>query len=161
MNRRELMGRMGVAGAAALALDGLAFAAQDQEHHHDAAHEEMHEHIRTIGECALLCNATAHHCLEQICNGQGDAKKHAEVHELTMDCQAFCVLTVPLMVRHSKLAPYAHAACAEACRACAEACDAHQGEEIVKRCAEACRACEKVCREMGQHQHHEHDAKTT
>lgn len=152
------MGQLGLAGAAALSFEGLAVAAQDHEHHHDGEHQDRVEHLKTIGECAIVCNATAHHCLDQICHGQGDAQKHAKVHELAMDCQAFCVLTATLMARQSPLSPHAHAACAEACHDCAEACDEHLDSEMVKRCGEACRACERVCREMGQHQHEEHDS---
>jgi len=143
MKRRELLTTMG-AGAAGLLMSGSARAA-DADHQ---GHEEIdHEHLKTIGQCAMICNAAAHHCLEQL--RKEDVKHrelHADSHEMTMDCQTFCVQVATLMMRHSPLAKYAHQSCADACRDSAAVCDKHESE-IMKKCAEACRACEKVCRE--------------
>jgi hypothetical protein len=154
-----MIGSLG-AGAATLAA-GAAVAQQEgagkgqAKPAHDAhAHDE---HLATMARCARLCNETAHHCLEALANGGGDAKAHAAVHALTMDCQAFCVLAATLMARHSPLQGPAHAACAEACARCAEACEKHaDAGAVVKECAAACRACEKLCREMAGHAGHAH-----
>lgn len=158
MNRREMIGALGV-GAATFTAAGVARA---QEHAH--GHGQQHgEHLQTIAECARVCNEVAHHCLEQVCTAQDDKAReaHARIHEAAMDCQAFCVLTATLMARHSSMAHHAHAACAEACAQCAKICeDAGVDSQEIQRCIQACRDCEKVCREMAkqpmEHHHHAH-----
>src|SRR5262249_34509724 len=144
MDRRELLGVLGVGTA------GLILARAGEAHADDKEGDKMHEHIKTIGACALACNEAAHHCLEHLKKEASEHRAHhAKAHELTMDCQAFCVLTATLMARCSPLAPYAHQACAEACRCCADECEKGNGE-IMKSCAQKCRDCERVCREMSK-----------
>ena len=93
------------------------------------------------------CNETAGHCLEQLVR-ERRPEDPARVHKLTMDCQAFCVLSATMMERGSDLMQYSCEACADACRSCAEACDKHPASAMVKACAEKCRACESTCRAM-------------
>lgn len=156
MNRREVLGALGI-GTATLALaEGRAFARpiddDDDSHDHD-------EHLKIMAECAKICNEVAHHTLKEICDKKGDIESHAKVHGLAMDCQAFCVLSAALMARHSPLAHYAHEANAEACAACAKACEEHEdSDDLIKKCAEICRKCEKVCREAAKH-HRDHHKK--
>jgi len=119
---------------------GGAARADHEGHEHD-------EHIRTLDNCAKVCNESAHHCLEQAKKGGPHAEHHAKSHEAAMDCQAFCTLTAALMARSSPMAAYAHPACADACRDCAAACEGHT-EDIMKECVKACRDCEKMCRQM-------------
>jgi len=139
MERRELLALMGV-GAAGLWMGSPAEAAGDEDS------QAMHEHLKKMGECAIVCNMTAHHCLEQVKKeGSENRGVHAKALQMTNDCQTFCVQAATLMARHSPLAIYAHQACAEACRECAEACEQGQ-DETMKKCAEVCRACEKACR---------------
>jgi hypothetical protein len=146
MDRREMLG---LVGAGAVGLTSAAVGrAQQQEHRHHAEHDK---HLDTINECFKVCNETAHHCLEQTVKNPGDARVHAKIHEMAMDCQAFCALTSALMARHSDLMAYAHQSCAEACRCCAETCESATTKSAqVTDCAKACRACEKVCREMSK-----------
>lgn len=141
MDRRELLGLMGV-GAVGLVTTGARGEAVTG-HEHD-------EHIKTIGECVRACNEASRHCLSELKKESSDHREHhARAHELTMDCQAFCVLAATLMARSSSLAGYAHRACAEACRCCAEECEKGQAE-IMKECAKRCRDCEQVCRSMAK-----------
>ncbi len=166
MNRRHLIGSLGVS-TAAIALG----AAQDpartkgaggQNQGQGQGHGQGHGHgqaLQTMAECARMCNETAAHCLEQICKKEGDVEAHAKVHQMTMDCQAFCVMASALMARQSPMAKFAHEANAEACRMCAEACDQHaDNSPMVKQCAEHCRRCEQVCREAARsgHEHADH-----
>lgn len=137
MDRRELLGVLG-AGAAGLVVMSGGTARADNEHD---------GHIKTIGECAKVCNEAAHHCLTQIKKGGPHAEYHAKAHEAAMDCQAFCTLTAALTARSSPMARYAHQACADACRDCAAACQGQQ-DEIMKECVKACQECEKACRSM-------------
>ena len=139
MDRRDLLSALG-AGAAGLVALGGGTARADQEH-------EQGEHVKTIGECALVCNQAAHHCLSELKKGGPHAELHAKSHEAAMDCQAFCALTATLMARSSPYSKYAHRACADACRDCAAACEGQQ-DEIMKECVKACRECEQVCRQM-------------
>ena len=139
MDRRDLLSALG-AGAAGLVALGGGTARADQEHEHG-------EHVKTIGECALVCNQAAHHCLSELKKGGPHAELHAKSHEAAMDCQAFCALTATLMARSSPYSKYAHRACADACRDCAMACEGHQ-DEIMKECVMACQNCEKSCRQM-------------
>ena len=139
MDRRDLLSALGAGVAGLVALSGgTARADQEQEHG---------EHVKTIGECVLVCNQAAHHCLSELKKGGPHAELHAKSHEAAMDCQAFCALTATLMARSSPYSKYAHRACADACRDCAAACEGQQ-DDIMKECVKACHECEKVCRQM-------------
>jgi len=150
MERRELLGVLG-AGAVGLAALSRGAVGADEDHsghhHRDKVHEDC---LKACGECAKVCNETAAHCLEQLRDGTGDRKVHAQVHAMAMDCQEFCVLSATLIARDSELMLSACDACAEACRSCAAACDKHPASEIVKACAEKCRTCESTCRAMSK-----------
>jgi hypothetical protein len=142
MDRRELLGWIGT-GAAGLFVAG-GNEGKAQEH----APSKRDEHMKILGACIRACNEASHHCLEHLKTGTGEHREHhAMAHELTMDCQAFCVLAATLMARFSPLARFAHQACAEACGCCAQECEKGQGE-IMKDCATKCRECEQACRAM-------------
>ena len=155
MKRREMIGALSVAAVAGTA--GRAFAQDPHQHDHGAMQGEHAEHLRVMGECALICNETAAHCLGAIGEKKGHLAAHLKVHQMAMDCQEFCVLTAKLMARKSPLAKFAHMANAESCAACAEACEAHpEPDELVKACLESCRKCEAACRSMSGGEHGEH-----
>jgi len=144
MDRRELLGWMGMGAAGLFVASGSEAQAQEHEGH---KHEE---HLKILGECIRACNEAAHHCLEHLKKEGGENREHhAKAHELTMDCQAFCVLAATLTARSSPLALYAHQACTEACRCCADECANGHGE-IMKDCATRCRECEQACRSMSK-----------
>src|ERR1700684_4083888 len=103
MARRELLGGLGASAVSLAALTRATAADPAEHHHHDKAHEDC---LKACGECARACNETAEHCLEQLVSVTGDRKMHALVHELTMDCQAFCVLSTTMMERGSDLMQY-------------------------------------------------------
>jgi len=154
MDRREMLGALGV-GAAGLVAVGTA-AAQGQGQGQGGGQGKQGGQI--MDECARVCNETASHCLHQAHQGAGGSggagggqgqHVHLRAHEAAMDCQAFCHLTSALMARKSPMSAYAHQACADACRDCAEACDKGQ-DEVMKRCAEICRQCEQHCRQQAQ-----------
>ena len=144
MDRRELLGYVGIGAAGLLAAGPTGAIAGEKDE------GQAHEHIKTIGLCALACNEAAHHCLEHLKNDNAEHREHhAKAHELAMDCQAFCTLAAVLTARCSPLACHAHKACAEACRCCAEECEKGHGE-IMENCAKKCRECAEVCRKMGK-----------
>ena len=139
MERRELLALLG-AGAAGLMAGGTAKADDDDEK------KEHHAHMKTMGECAMICNATSAHCLAELKKeGSENRDLHTKIAAYTNDCQTFCVQAVTLMARKSPLAAHAHKACADACRDCAEICSKGHGE-LVEKCAEICRECERACR---------------
>ncbi|WP_337175970.1 hypothetical protein [Paludisphaera sp.] len=143
MERRELLTLFG-AGAAGLMVAGTT-RADDEKDGKDK--EKHHAHMKVMGECALICNMVSAHCLKELAKQEGEhSELHAEIACATNDCQTFCVQAVTLMARHSKMAPHAHHACADACRDCAAVCEKSQDEKI-KKCAEICRECERLCRE--------------
>jgi hypothetical protein len=137
MDRRELLGVLGAASLVAMS-GGTA----------NAAPEGPHDgHIKTIGECAKVCNEAAHHCLTEVKKGGPHAEHHAKSLEAAMDCQEFCTVAATLTARSSPMAKYAHQACADACRDCAAACEGQQ-DAIMKECVKACQDCEMLCRTM-------------
>jgi hypothetical protein len=147
MDRRELLTALGAGAVGVATLSRETARGQEEHAHHqrDKVHEDC---MKACIACARACNETARHCLEQLAEGSGDRKIHAQVHGLAMDCGAFCALSTALMERGGTLMQYACGACADACRTCAEACDKHPASEMVKHCAESCRTCERSCREM-------------
>ena len=76
MDRRELLGMFGAA-AGVLAVGAVEGRAAD-----DCAapapgqtHEEC---LKACGECAKICNMSAHHCAERLSAGEGLLKHHAK-----------------------------------------------------------------------------------
>jgi len=142
MERRELLALLG-AGAAGVWMTGSAKAGDEKD---EKKMKEHHAHMKTMGECAMICNMTSAHCLMELKKESSENRElHAKCAALTNDCQTFCVQAVTLMARHSPLAAYAHKACADACRDCAEACSKGD-DEMMKKCADICRECERACR---------------
>jgi hypothetical protein len=146
MDRRELLTALGAGAVGLAAFSRETARASQQDHvHHEKVQQDC---MKACTECSRTCNETASHCLDELAAGSGNAKMHARVHALTMDCQAFCALSAAMVERNSALMQYSCDACAEACRICAEACDRHPASEVVKQCGETCRTCERACREM-------------
>lgn len=172
MERREMLGVVG-AGAAGLWTAGAMGAVDDdkgkkdkkhEDHHgkdgHDHEHEHGrerghdggahgadHAHMKIVGECAGVCNATMIHCVKELEKEDGKNREaHAKAVIYANDCQSFCGHHLELMARHSPLSRHATQACADACRDCAKVCD-EGDDEVMKKCAQVCRDCEKACRE--------------
>ena len=139
MDRRQLLGVLSASAAGLVALGGGQALADLEEPYDDP--------IKTLGECAKICDEAANHCLDELRKGGKHAEAHAKTHEAVMDCQAFCVLTATLMARKSPMAKYAHLGSVAACRDCAAACEDCQ-HSIMKECAKLCRECEKYCSRM-------------
>ena len=140
MDRRTMLGMIGV-GAAGLGTLASSEATAQHPHHHDPEHGDC---LKTCLHTAEVCNETFHYTFGHLKDGHTE---HAQVAELTMDCQGFCTLAAALLARESALVSHACLACAEACKACAEECMKHDDKQL-KECAEACLASEKSCRMM-------------
>ena len=140
MDRRTMLGMLGVGAAGLTTLSGEVANAQ-HPHHHDPEHGDC---LKACLHSAEVCNETFHYTFGHLKDGHAE---HARVAELTIDCQGFCTLSAALLARESTLVAHACLACAEACQACAEECRKHDDKQL-KECAEACLASEKSCRAM-------------
>ena len=146
MDRREMLGVLGV-GAAGFAALGTnrAFAAQEK------GHKEGHDHLahqcaEACTDCLTECNAAFHHCFVQFSGGK---KEYANALHLCVDCAEMGNSTAALCARSSPLMGYACDACARCCDDCAAECERLKDTEMAG-CVEACRKCAKVCREMAK-----------
>lgn len=146
MQRRDLLSTVGLGAAAAMTLGPRPARADDHHDHHG-------DDIAIMEVCARFCNQAARHCLDQICEGAGDAEYHAKAVDMTVACQDFCLLSAQLMARQSALQTTAHEANAKACDECAELCEKSDAK-IMKECAEKCRECAEHCRKMARHGGH-------
>lgn len=145
MNRRELLGTLGMGAVGMTALAGRKALADDQHpHHHDPAHEECLKACLLVSQ---VCNETFHYSFNHLKDGH---KEHSRVAELTVDCQAFAGLAAAMLARESDMLGHACTACAEVCKACVEECRKHDDKQL-KECVDACLACEKSCRAMAAH----------
>ena len=100
--------------------------------------------INDCGECAVVCEQTARHCLQM--GGEHAGPEH---QALMRDCAAICTLSVELMARSSTFAVQTCRLCAETCQACADGCERlANGDEAMQECAETCRACAASCERM-------------
>ncbi len=95
MDRRELLGVLGAGTAGLIACGGVSAAVTGN------AQQQHDEHIKTIDECAKVCNQASHHCLEEMSKGGSHNELHAKSHAATIDCQEFCRVTAALMARSS------------------------------------------------------------
>ena len=144
MDRRELLGALGLGAVGLATLPQREVLADDQHpHHHDPAHGECLKACLLVSQ---VCNETFHSSFDHVKDGH---KEHSRIAELTADCQAFAGLAAAMLARESDLLGYSCLACAEACKAVVEECKKHDDKQL-KECLDACMACEKSCRAMAQ-----------
>jgi hypothetical protein len=150
MDRRELLGALGVGTVGLLAVGGNADAQEQARFQYHSQLDKTHvDCLDACTACAAVCNEASHHCLTQIQKGSTDKDHHARAHHLAMDCAAVCAVSAALVARQSPLMDAQCNACADACRRCAEECEKGQSDAgIMKDCVRICRECERSCREM-------------
>lgn len=152
MDRRAMIGALGLGATGVLALGRTADADEPQTltYHSmlDKTHVKCLDHCTA---CAAVCNEAAAHCLAETCKASAHRDMHASAHQFAMDCAAMCSVSAGLVARKSPLMAAMCTACAEACRRCGEACEKAQGDAaIMKDCVRICRECESSCREMSR-----------
>lgn len=159
MDRRKMLGTVGVGATGFLAAGATAVAqapkAGDHDHKQISYKSALDPHhqacLDACSTCSAVCNEAASHCLEELKTGSDNQAAHAMSHQLAMDCATMCATSATLIARSSPLMAEQCNACAEACARCAEACEKHQQDAaIMKECARVCRECEKSCREMAR-----------
>ena len=141
MDRRDLLGVLGVGAVGLIAASGARPA--QHPHHHDKLHGHC---LKACEACATICNETFHHCFHQVKDGHAD---HHATAVLAIDCQEFCGLASEIMARESPLISVACLACADACKMCAAECSKHDDPQM-KECVAACNACEAACHAMAK-----------
>ena len=139
MDRRELLGMLGVSAAGFAAVtSGSAFG---QEKPEDDVHAKC---AKACLDCERMCNHGFHHCYMQV---QAGKKDHAKAMRLCIDCGDVCSTAGKLVARMSPLMAHTCQACAECCEDCIAVCE-KLNDPGVKEFVDSLRHCASTCREM-------------
>jgi hypothetical protein len=147
MNRREILGLLGVSAAGLTAM--AAYGADPADHSHGGPMEEC---AKACADCMRECESCADHCAQLVASGK---KEHLTTLRSCADCAEFCAAAAKIVSRYGPLAVTICEACAKACDVCGAACAKAPDDKHMQRCAKACRDCAKACRDMVQHAGHE------
>jgi predicted ATPase len=156
MDRREMLGVLGVGTLGLTAFSSREARADEAATKLDAVHQEC---LEACSDCAKACDMTFHHCLMQLAEGK---REHAKSVQYAADCAGFCALSACNIAKHSPLMAYSCEACAESCKATLAVVSKFDADEM-KAAAKALTRCEKSCRSMLEamgHHHHETGAGT-
>ena len=148
MNRREMLGTVGVA-AAGLALTGGEAFGQDKTPDHKNHNEHgalARQCAKTCSDCTNECNEGFHHCYEQLVAGK---KEHGKAAHACVDCAEMCACSAALCGRVSPMMGHCCDACAKCCDACIAECE-KLNDPALRGVIEACRKTAKECREMAK-----------
>jgi hypothetical protein len=105
---------------------------------------EMQQCMQDCAQCAMICEQTAHHCLEM--GGEHASPDHQRVMR---DCAEICALSVAFMTRISPHSIELCRLCATVCSECAQECQRMaNGDRMMTQCAEICRRCAESCEQM-------------
>jgi hypothetical protein len=151
MDRREMLGILGVGAVGLTTLSGREALADDVVMKLDAVHKEC---LEACSDCAKACDMTYHHCLTQVAEGK---REHAKSLQYAADCAGFCALAACNIAKHSPLMAFSCESCAEACKATTAVVSKFDSDEM-KAATKALARCEKSCRAMVEamgHHHHE------
>lgn len=105
------------------------------------SHEKNQDLIRSLWECATMCEHCTTACLEET-----EVKMLAQCIRLNTDCADICRLTATLLARGSEHGHHIMMECIEICEACAEECEKFSQLQHCAECAEMCRQCAELCR---------------
>lgn len=135
MQRREALGLVGGAAAAAFLTHATTAKAEDKP---DGAATVCPLCADCMQEC-LKCYA---HCAKLVAKGE---THHARAMAHCLDCADFCNLCLSTSARNGPMKKLAAEACVKACEACAKACEGHD-DAVMKACAEMCKKCAECCK---------------
>jgi len=151
MDRREMLGLLGVGTLGLSTLTGREVFGSEASMKLDAVHKEC---LEACSACARSCDMTYNHCLMEVAEGK---KEHAKPLRFVADCAGFCALSACNIAKQSPLMAYSCEACADACKATLAVVSKFDSEEM-KAAAKELARCEKSCRAMVEamgHHHHE------
>lgn len=142
MDRREMLGSMGVLAMAAVAAQASA-ADHDHHHHHGAKNQAL---VDSASDCVKTGEACINHCLDLL--AQGD-KEMAACAKSVNEMLAVCVALQRLATTDSKFLPKYAALAGEVCDACEKECRKHEKKHAeCKACADSCAVCLKECKKI-------------
>jgi Cys-rich four helix bundle protein (predicted Tat secretion target) len=142
MDRREMLGGVGVLAMAAVAGQAMA-ADHNHDHHHGAKNQAL---IDGASDCIKTGEACINHCLDLL--AQGD-KELAACAKSVNELLAVCAALQRLATVDSKFLPKYAKVSADFCEACEMECRKHEKKHAeCKACAESCAACLKECRKI-------------
>jgi hypothetical protein len=145
MDRREMLGMLGVGAVGLAAMSGREAAA----HELDPVHKEC---LEACSDCAKACDMGFHHCLTLAAEGK---KEHAKPLEYFESCAGFCALSACNIAKHSPLMAFSCDACEDACKETLAVVSKSDSPEM-KAAAKALARCEKSCAAMVEAMGHHH-----
>lgn len=143
MDRREMLGSMGVLAIAALASETQA-AEHDHDHHnHGAKNQTL---VDSASDCVKTGEACINHCLDLL--AQGD-KEMAACAKSVNEMLGVCAALQRLATVDSKFLPKFAKVAGEMCEACENECRKHEKKHAeCKACADSCAVCLKECQKI-------------
>jgi hypothetical protein len=150
MNRRIMLGGLGLIAAGFFVLVGNFLTADDQKT--DGKHAAHFDQCaKACADCMRECESCANHCAHLMAAGKQD---HLRSLGSCADCAEVCAAAAKIVARHGPLANTICESCAKACDTCAAACEKHPNDDHMKQCAKACRDCAQACQDMLKHLEH-------
>ena len=146
MDRREMLGVVGVTAAGLAVGAGTAFGQEKKPDHkaHGEHYEMAQKCAKTCSDCMNECNEGFHHCFEQLVAGKKEYDKAAHA---CVDSAEMCACSAALCGRVSPAMRHCCDACAKICDDCIAECE-KLNDPALKGVIEACRKTAKDCREM-------------
>lgn len=142
MDRREMLGSMGVLAMAAVAAQASA-ADHDHHHHHGAKNQAL---VDSASDCVKTGEACINHCLDLL--AQGD-KEMAACAKSVNEMLAVCAALQRLATTDSKFLKKYAVLAGEVCEACEKECRKHEKKHAeCKACADSCAVCLKECKKI-------------
>ena len=136
MDRRELLGVLGMAAATAGAVPAFA---QHEHHGSEGAHKSLAD---AAGACSTNADACVTHCVDMLAGGdkslQYCAATSREVATVCSGLQSLAAQNSPHLASYAKVA-------ADICKACEAECRKHSQHAICKACGDSCAACAAEC----------------
>lgn len=149
MNRRELLGGLGVTAATLVTYTSSAAdtgrKSEKREDHHGLHFDRC---AKACADCQIECHSCQNHCADLVAEGKKD---HVKTMKLCADCGDLCAVAASIVARHGTLSTTVCEACAKACDECGKACSQFADDEHMKKCAQECKKCAAECREMIKH----------
>jgi len=137
MERRQMLGFLGVAAAAQTAM-----AAQPAQHSHTMAAQTL---IAASSDCVVKGEVCLAHCHQLL--GTGD-KSMGPCAKSVSEMLALCGALRSLAAQNAPSLPKLAAVAMDACGRCEAECRKHEAHYPCKECGEACAACAAQCRKI-------------